>query len=427
MRVLHSKILLSLVVGFAPLFIGASTGDARDSGTVICRESAIEGSEELKDKAINIIGDDTTTDPSNVKIFVTVKDGEAYVQSNFRSKNPDYDPSSTDPSKRDHYSLYPTKLFTTKSQRVKDYTQAIRNIVFWGDPQSSYNDPQQVLEAALAHATVYVDQSALDQHGRPPFDLSGASTVMVVDSQSKETLAQAELLPVREPPPSLIERIAGCCFYGRPPGHGRDILARLERQPFQSKNTSFISLFEDSGTAAAIAASPHVKAIELRDRQDLVWHERLDAALAASKGKSLVIIAHTEHESLVIRDARGVLKFQASVQDIVDRAAAANVQLVLLGCETASFVHEQSSGLGVIGQYRSTDAVSKLEIALSQARSARQFYESLSGENLKLVVEADDSRTASLIKGKVMAKVNSSRPFWAQIARVLMLLPRRGS
>lgn len=392
-------------------------------GGTVCRQHAVQGLEFQQATASALLGA-STTDVNSLKLYIARVGGRLYLQSNYRSKNPDYDPSQPESENNQPYSEFPTKIAEGGDLRVLNIRAAVENIIYWGEKARDADpDVETTVRKAIGSAELYVEQDALDTHGRLPLDLTGVDRVIVVDGNSA-TVASAEVLPLMTPPPTLIERISGCCLYGRPPGRGQSILKALRAQTFDRAEIGVVSLFTDTGTAKTIAQAPLVKAAQERVATDGTWQEKLDTAFARSTGKTLFLVAHTEREEVVVRTPRNEVDARFSIQALVDKASAQGVKLVLIGCETSRFIDQQSLGMTVIGRYRSTEAVQRLQSALAVSKTGEDLFTNLSSQGLKLIIEGDQAKNGLLTKAKVMSPVDSARRRWVQIARLIFFKPR---
>lgn len=353
----------------------------------VCRAPSFEGMSVRTEQIARMLGEDTS-DPTKIRIYITREDGVPYIQSNFVSPDLDH------PGK---FADNPTKV---RSGKIHDLDQALTNILFYfgadrpeGVAPSLPLDAHDQTSRALRSLTIFVDPDSLDRDGRPPIDLTGASGIRLATDHSSIGSGELELLPVDRPPPLLIERLSGCCFDGRPPGRGAEIKQKLTQQQISADTTVFLNMVIDSGTDLALGRSPTLTAAASRAQigEHDSWATRLSKAMAASKGKTLILLGHISGADLVVEGSDSKPVFDVALWDLKEQARANNVSLLVFGCDTARLVAERSMGFGISGSINTVDAVHQLESGLKKATNANEFLTGLASPTLRVV--ADPSAT----------------------------------
>ena len=114
-----------------------------EAGTVICRAIKIEGFDHCYNKALKVIGNETTSDMNQAKIFIFWEKNESlwYIHSNFIT-----------PPKEKGY--YPTKVATNETNDIEMITQ---NIIFDFENQPDEKEVIQFWDAYNYHIKFIVD------------------------------------------------------------------------------------------------------------------------------------------------------------------------------------------------------------------------------------------------------------------------------
>lgn len=380
-----------------------------DGPAKICRLPSFAGLE-LRTREIHSLLGQNTRDPSKIKLFIT-RDGDTnYIQSNFLSADPD----STG-----IYSDNPTKIRANEASELRN---TLLNIVYWGDPPPN---AEQEIEKYLATTQVFVDRSMVDQHGRIDFDLDGARQLTLATDKQVLPSGEISLLKLEIPPPVLVETIDGCCLKGRPPGRGAAIMNRLEDKKFTEDDVSLLSMVVDSQTEAVIAGSPLLKKAKARSgvAGSEPWGQQLTSALANARGKTLVVLSHINGKNVEVMDARKNVLFTISVADLREKTQTAGVDLVLFGCDTAAFIDEASGYLGVVGEYNTAEAATRLASALKGSQNLADMMKKVASPNLTLVVY-DEKGGNGYTGASGFAKVDGEN-IVARVFRLLFLQGRK--
>ncbi len=356
-------VVLALTLVGIPLFAVAKD--------LVCREAGIAGMSDRISAVKAWLGGETTK-LSELKLFISRDEDALYIQSNFKSEDPDT-PGV--------FSEHPTKL---RIESEIDLETAVQNIIYWGRLPT---DASEVARGVLQSAEVYIDRNALGADGRPPVDLSGARNLRIATDAQSISTGRLQTLNLNKPPPALMEQLAGCCLHGRPAGFGTQIRARLQAHAISTSNSGLLLMAPDSGTRLLIEQSAVLRGMAARGRSEGSWSQRLDQALAANRGGNLMLLTHVENGSVVVREANGGEAFRISLQELQAKAVQQEVNLVLFGCETAAYAHDAGVPMGVIGRYNTADAARRIESALEHSQNAEQFLSSVAGEQLQIVVQ----------------------------------------
>ncbi|WP_175016913.1 hypothetical protein [Massilia sp. YMA4] len=370
----------------------------------VCRNPYIDGMETVIDRTKTLLGPDTT-DIRRIKLFISSDKGVPFVQSNFRSANPD---------KPGEFSDYPTKI---REKGVDSIESALLNIIFWSTPP---DNADAIVREALDHAEIFVDSKAFDQSGRLHLTVERDIKVRLAADGQPVTTGELKLLHLKKPPPALTEVISGCCVRGRPPGHGTRIMASLKERPFKTDDFTFFSMVVDSGTTATIMALP-----ALRSATDRIgtlperWADRLDTALTRSADKNLVVMGHIEGKDVVVTNARQEVLYSIPIAQLRAKAREHNVDLLLLGCDTAAFIERETAGLGIAGVFNTAAAARKLEAALTNSSSVADVVTNMASTDF-VFVAYEEKGGYGYAGASVFAKV-AGESHTARIFRLLAL------
>lgn len=348
----------------------AASAFAPAMGAAVCRTAAFAGMSEDVARIKRFVGPDTA-DPAQIRVYITRIDGVQYLQSNFLS-------ATASGGRYD----YPTKLRTNE---VGSLTQALVNIVW--DGQSRPDDAAEQVARILPTVTVMLDKATVDSNGRPLLNLSGARKIHLVTATSSLKTGTLEVLNLAKPPPSVVETIAGCCLKGRPPGRAHQILAALTARKLGTGDVTLLNMVVDTATARVIDGSPELAAARGRSgfSAQASWDQNIDTAMAASRGRSLLLLGHIEGADVAVLDRAGDKVFAVSLEALRQKAQANDVELVVLGCDTAKVIEENALSLGVVGVHNSKTLAQKVAAALPHATNLAELAERLSGPDLTLV------------------------------------------
>ncbi|WP_431256472.1 hypothetical protein ACQ86G_17235 [Roseateles chitinivorans] len=195
----------------------------------------------------------------------------------------------------------------------------------------------------------------------------------------------------------------------------------MKSKSIGSSELLFESMIFNSATEDAIDASPELSAARKRISSSTPenWEQRLERALDASTGKSLLLLSHISEGKVVVEDLGGQPVFQIEISELSQLAASKNVELILIGCDTASYIEDNSLPFGVIGRHDSQAMAQRLASILPHASSLGDLADKLSSPDLKVVVYDKDggygyegaSGFARLVK----------KDQWVRVFRILSL------
>jgi hypothetical protein len=132
----------------------------------------------------------------------------------------------------------------------------------------------------------------------------------------------------------------------------------------------------------------------------------------------VVLVSHVEGANFVIRDAALGLVTSIPVDSVRTLASKYNIELIDLGCETAQLSAAARFRLGVTTKFNTVDAVQALDNALSQSSNYSEFFQTLTSEDLKVVVDHGFMQGWPLC-ADVYAKAQTAS-VWVKLARVFV-------
>lgn len=375
----------------------------------VCRTSSFVGMDRRTEKIHDLLGPNTT-DVSKIKLFISRDKDVPYIQSNFLSSHP---------KNAGAYSDFPTKLRTKSVDNIRD---ALMNIVFWSKLPGNADE---IVEQALKTVEVYVDRGEMDHNGRIPIDIDGVKKIQLADGE-KKAIATGEIstLHLKEPPPALIETIDGCCLKGRPPGRAQTIFASLKDRKVSPDTVVVLPFVVDSGTEAVVRRSKVLSAAQERTRitAEDSWPNKLKKAIDASRGSTLVLLTHISGKNVEVLDPSQNVLFSIPVSEVRTMAKEADVNLVLFGCDTATFIADASDSIGLAGKYNTASAATRLGKALGTSNDVSEVLRSVVSPDLVVVVY--DERGGNGYAGaSAFARVEKTN----YLTRVFRILSMRGS
>ena len=339
----------------------------------------------------------TTSDMSQAVVYVEKTERGIYLHSNYQA------PGAPNP----------TKIWTNEDV---DLETLFMNVVFPGG-----FGPSEELEGhvALKRAQVILDESMFTDGGYPRIDIGDARNVEIVDGNTGKTLVgTVDRLERTSPPPVLMSQVVGCCLFGIPPHLAAGYRRALEARPLTKDNIRFLSLVRDSGTETAIKSSNTLNAARLGESgKPINSLAQIESAFSSAQGKTVVLMSHVEGENFVTRDAARRIVSSIQVQSVRSLAAKYNVELIDLGCETAQQLRAEKLGIGVTTKFNTVDAVRALDSAISGSSNYSEFFQALTSENLRIVVDHGFMEKWPLcadIYGK------AGRGFWVKLARMFV-------
>jgi hypothetical protein len=374
---------------------------------LVCREQAIAGKEANLHRAKDIIGQYTTSDKNEIKVYVERDKDGYYYHSNYCSG------SCSD--------VYPTKIMTSKPISINE---ALENIIY----RSSDNTWESDSDDVLMHTQVFLDKSIFDSSGKPLIDMTGAEHIDVVSGSDKVTLAgSVTRLDTDNPPPLLLKNIAGCCLDGFPPFAAARILSDLNRAAIEDNNVKIASLVRDSATAQVIGKNKMLSALSI-PQSKLSNEDTLRSEIVNARGGTLIVLGHVEGNSFVTRDAGRNVLMRASFDSLHQLAAENDVNLIHLGCNTAEQISSDTLGVGVAAKFNTVEIATRLGYALKNSKTFADLLTNLSSDGLKIVVSEHFIERLKLTgyKADIYAHPKDDRSIWVKIGEFFNL-PRKSA
>ena len=401
----------------------------------VCREHAVAGWETRMVQVGNWIGD--TNNPDQIRVYLSkgmhrkysqsgkyqndigrYDDVESYYfHSNFHSKNPDELGTN---------STYPTKIVESVDA-ITDMASALGNIVFWPGDEGPPSDWQAQAARFLKNTEIFIDPDLLGADGRPPFELSTAKSIKLAHDGGPIAMGEVEIANLNRPPAALIETIAGCCLKGRPAGRGAAISRSLSRINFHANDTALLSLVVDSATTATIGNSAILSSAARRGKNEISsdWAGKIAASLQANARKTLVLLTHVSKGHVVVEDLAGNAQFSIKIDDLHKMAQEAEVNLVLVGCDTLKQAESHNNLIGVVGKYNTQHAANQLNFALQNSKTALDFLTNMSSEHLQIVTQ-EGSWSQNAVGATFYSRSKQAASRWHRAFRVWFLGEKNG-
>lgn len=366
--------------------------------TVVCREDGIKGHEVEAKRAHRFLTADTS-DISKAVIYVEKTADGLYFHSNYIT------PGAPNP----------TKVLTKDSS---DFRQVFVNMVYG---ENFTNDEEiTALTQFRQNVHIFLDRSMFTQGGYPLVDVGDARYVAIVDGRNlKFDIGPVDRLDRATPPPILMSRVLGCCLFGIPPHLAAQYQKALEARPFDRTSVHLLSLVRDSGTKSAIHESTNLRKAHIGDSAGPVSTlAQIESAFRTASGSTVVLVSHVEGTNFVIRDAARNLVSSIPMDSVRALASKYNVELIDLGCETAQRLKLEQIGIGVTTKFNTVDAVRALDRALSHSANYADFFQTITSQNLRIVVDQGFMQGWPLC-ADVYAKANRGT-IWVKLARIFV-------
>jgi hypothetical protein len=374
------------------------------SQTVVCREPGIKGMDRNASRAQNFLPP-KTSDMSKVVIYVEKASGGFYVHSNYET------PGTPNP----------TKIFTKDSS---DLQQIFLSVLFHGD--FTLSEQEAGRKAYREHARLLLDTSVFTEGGYPLVDVGQAQVAVVDGRLGKFLIGPVERLDRGSPPPFLMSRVVGCCLFGIPPHLAEHYQNALAARSLDKGNVRFLSLVKDSGTESAIKNSKSLSAARLGESGVAITSlAQIETAFQRARGSTVVLVSHVEGANFVTRDAARNIVSSISMESVRALASKYNVELIDLGCETAQQLKAEKLGLAVTTKFNTVDAVQALDRALSHSSNYADFFQTLTSENLRVVVDHGFMLQGWPLCADIYAKAKA-KPVWVKLARVFVNFRQNG-
>jgi hypothetical protein len=291
-----------------------------------------------------------------------------------------------------------------------------------------------------------IPDSYIDRDGHVRFDLTGVSKVDILDVAESpyherleaQSLDEAKMLldlekgrardhvdvegvvvQPRAPPPVVVGRALGCCFFVRPPREARAAVARLKQSELTRDNIRILSLVHDSSTEQRLAASDLSQFVVEHD-VDRIQIDAIRKILRRHAGRSLIVLGHVEEGSYVVRSADGRrVIFSIELSDLRAMAKEEHVQLIDVGCRTGAELDLELTSVGVINKFNSLVALDRISAGLAKAGNFAEFFRAVAGSEAgaELLIVGDKS-VGEITRERVGAALFARGPSGRGIARV---------
>lgn len=338
---------------------------------------------------------------SRAAIYIERTNRGTYYHSNFISRAPD-----------GTFADNPTKILTTEKS---DLLRIFETIVYWGQPITPARE-KAALTALNENVEIFIDTTVFDEGGYPSVNVHEAEHVNVV--QAKNLFGQSlpvEVLYRKSPPSLLMSNITGCCLYGIPPHLASSYLKALMSKPFPLE-VGVLSLVRDAATQKAVLQSSNLAKAYIGDvRNPPASLAQIESAFASVRGKAVVLVSDVNGENFVVHHATGSAT-SIPVKAVRDLAAKYHIELIDLGCETASNL--ENRGIGIPTTFNTVDAMKALDIAFSQSIDYADFFQTLASRHFKVVIDRGFTQGWPLC-ADIYAQAQNS-PAWIKLARVFV-------
>jgi len=223
----------------------------------------------------------------------------------------------------------------------------------------------------------------------------------------------------------MLRKILGCCFFGIPPHLAQSYGEALKARSFQQGEVRFLSLVRDSATDSAINKSSLIRNRRLGGGERFNKLADIERSFQNAKGKTVVLVGHVEGNSFVARNAKKEIDLDVPISNLRSMAKKYDIELIDLGCRTAQEISRESLGLGVTTRFNTVDAVHSIDRALSKSRNYAEFFENLTSEGLKVVVDGEFVNGSALRASIYSAQRTKHSPIWIKIAEAFVSFRRK--
>lgn len=379
------------------------TSFANFAHATVCRLPGLDGFESAKARAERTIGKDYTRRDSRIKLYIEMTDAGPYYHSNFISRGHDH---ATKIGREDIYDLEAVLMNVIHTSRE--------------DALAGGDRLRKLMESDIE---IHLDTSMIREDGSPKIDLGNATNIRVVDGKSGSSLGTVRRLDRNSPPPLLMTRALGCCFYGIPPHIARQLTERLRLRSFNRKRVKIQSLVSDSATTRALEGSKVLSKVRAGERPRT--KSALIQQIQASAGETMILVGHREGNQLVTRNAANKVEAAFEIAELNQIARESGTELIVLGCETARSIDAATYGVGVVNKFNTVEAIGRLEGAVRKSRNFAEFFENLSGEGLTLVAGREvlkhQGNAQPIVRGTVYAKIKDASSRVVKAASIYLL------
>jgi hypothetical protein len=395
---------------------------------VICKKECIDGLDDFCARSHSIVGANTTN-LHHVRIYVErdsegiLRFGTNYVDMDVPASHSQSDLWDVALGKKTMSSLndvrYPTKMVGFKE--LDSIEQVVVNLAGHMKDRFESGEAETIRETMRNDMTVYVDRSVLKADGTTNLNFDGVRKIMFIDGAEQ---VPAEVISTSKPPPFLASRIVGCCVKGRPPSQAKKIAEQLAGTKFSNSKMKIVSLVVDTETEEALKR-PVLSSRVLRADPLSLTDEQLTGMVRSSQGQTLVLLGHVEGDSYVVRSAdQKTIHYSVKISRLQSIAEQNNVQLIHLGCRSATAMKNEFVPLGVAEEFRPTEALQRLGKATETATNMSEFLQGISDEKLTVIVDPDAfSASEHVARAGIYRHVKS---WWVRVAELGLVRTRSG-
>lgn len=380
----------------------------------------------------------TTAKSDEAKFLVTKRDGQIVVQSNYRPEGQMAGSMPRAVVVENGQSLETAMARALDAgrpetpsdalERLREMDRANRPTPGTDQPESLADRMDKALRIRFGRPPIgqeppelIIDARLVGIDGRLPINLPANAHIRLFEGNEILPTGKIELLNHEKPPPPLMETLSGCCLKGQPPGRKADIMRRLASRHFGIGNTKVASLVVDSATASAFRSSSALRRIGRPAKgEGQSWSGYLAAEMREASGKNLILLTHVEGSKVVVESPRGEPLYEVEIAELHRMASEANVELVLIGCETASKVQKMPSFIGVAGRYNTARAAERLGQLLRRQRNGADFMEALATEDL-IIVAQPGSWSSQAAGAALYARPRVGPKRWVRLMRIWFL------
>ncbi len=328
---------------------------------IICARSHISGFEKEHEIGNVYNGGTSTTSPTKSKIYISVKEGIIYIQSNFK------------PTEAFEY---PIKLATPPPKGYSTLEDYLANIFFFESeylPEPSF--ASKFFQDIKKNIEIVVDPTVLNSSDFSQLGFENYTKLKIAcpDNTAREVkILKDKLGKAKE---FLIKSNNHISI--RIKNQNLNIVTsdikNIRRDP---KKLKLISLIENSATQQLIAK-------EFAENQIKINYSKvvLKSTLIKNKGNLTILLGHIENEKFVTIDKAGKVLFEIELREIVDLQKKNNLELLLIGCNSGA-----NSGTGALNKFNSIDFLSKLKFA-KEADNMEDFLNRICEDNFDFVID----------------------------------------
>jgi len=152
----------------------------------------------------------------------------------------------------------------------------------------------------------------------------------------------------------------------------------LSEATFDREQAAVISLFRDKASEEAFQQIPS----ENRKQVNQINASTFDAVFRRNRTATFLVLGHIENGVFVSRDSGDNVVGHIGVNELVRIAEKSGVTLIPIGCGSGEYAKA-----GVINDFYSVDAISRIGLALQRSRTFLELYENIASKTLQLVFD----------------------------------------